>query len=320
MQLGCNTVLFSSVDLATALTHIAWAGYQHVELAAVAGMCEHVSPALDPAGVREVRRMLADHGLEATAMEAATTDRTRLEALFALAGDLGVPIVNVGSGGVTGDEESTRQAIAHIGELAGLAGRYGVRLAVKPHVGQAIYNGATALRLMDAVREPALGLNFDPSHLFRAGEEPQEVARRWGAHIITSHIRDCPHRGPGPSERSERGASARRAGADPGLAPGEVPRPRPYGPRGEPDFARQSPALPSTAQPAVGPGRPEEQVPGRGIVDIPATLRALDAIGYAGPLNLEVIGATEYPLSRAMGIAAEARGYLHRCLQELGKE
>ena len=273
MHLGCNTVLFSCVDLATALTHIGWAGYQHVELAAVAGMCEHVSPALDPAGVRAVRRMLADHGLEATAIEAATTDRTRLEALFGLAGDLGVPIVNVGSGGITGDEESTRQAIAHIRELAGLAGRYGVRLAVKPHVGQAIYNGATALRLMkefsltsayggDAVREPALGLNFDPSHLFRAGEEPQEIAQRWGAHIITSHVRDCPHRGPGP-------------------------------------------------------GRPEEQVPGRGIVDIPATLRALDAIGYAGPLNLEVIGATEYPLSRAMGIAAEARGYLHRCLQEL---
>ena len=262
MQLGCNTVLFSCGDLATALTHIAWAGYQHVELAAVAGMCEHVSPALDPAGVREVRRMLADHGLEATAMEAATTDRTRLEALFGLAGDLGVPIVNVGSGGITGDDESTRQAIAHIRELAGLAGRYGVRLAVKPHVGQAIYNGATALRLMDAVREPALGLNFDPSHLFRAGEEPQEVARRWGAHIITAHFRDCPHRGPGP-------------------------------------------------------GRPEEQIPGRGIVDIPATLRALDAIGYAGSLSLEVIGAREYELSRAMGIAAEARGYLHRCLQEL---
>ena len=262
MQLGCNTVLFSTVDLATALTHIAWAGYQHVELAAVAGMCEHVSPAFDPAGVREVRRMLADQGLEATAMEAATTDRTRLEALFGLAGELGVPVVNVGSGGITGDDESTRQAIAHIRELAGLAGRYGVRLAVKPHVGQAIYNGATALRLMDAVREPALGLNFDPSHLFRAGEEPQEIAQRWGAHIITAHFRDCPHRG-------------------------------------------------------QGPGRPEEQIPGRGIVDIPATLRALDAIGYAGPLNLEVIGATEYPLSRAMGIAAEARGYLHRCLQEL---
>lgn len=265
MQLGCNTVLFASTDLASALTHVAWAGYRYVELAAIKGMCEHVAPDLDSARRREVRQLVSDRGLEATAMEAATTDRERLERLFALAADLGIGIVNIGSGGTTGDEESTKQAIAHIGELARLAGQAGVRLAVKPHVGQAIYNGATALRLMEEVREPALGLNFDPSHLFRANEEPQEIARRWGARIITSHFRDCASR-----------------------------------------------------EQKVGP--PETQIPGRGIVDIPATLHALDEIGYAGPLNLEVIGAGAYELSRAMGIAAESRGYLHRCLQELGKE
>ena len=30
MQLGCNTVLFGSADLASALTYIAWAGYAYV--------------------------------------------------------------------------------------------------------------------------------------------------------------------------------------------------------------------------------------------------------------------------------------------------
>src|SRR5262245_23732902 len=263
MRLGCNTVLFGGADLATALTHLAWAGYRYVELAAIKGMCEHLRVDAGPAHVGEVRRLLADHGLEATAIEAATTDPARLEQILALAAELGVPIVHIGSGGVSGDEESARQAIAHIGELARLAGRYGVRLAVKPHVGQAIYNGATALRLIDEVRESALGLNFDPSHLFRANEEPQEVARRWGKHIVTSHFRDCASR-----------------------------------------------------EQKVGP--PDTQVPGRGIVVIPATLQALDEVGYAGPLNLEVIGAGNYPLSRAMGIAAESRGYLHRCLQEIG--
>ena len=263
MRLGCNTVLFGGTDLATALRHIAWAGYEYVELAAIKGMCEHVRPDLGSEHAREVRKLLAEYGLEATAMEAATTDHSRLDSLFGLAGELGVPIVNIGSGGATGDEESTRQAIAHIGELARLAGQHGVRLAVKPHVGQAIYNSATALRLMNEVREPALGLNFDPSHLYRAGEEPQEVARQWGTHIITSHFRDC-------ASREQR----------------------------------------------VGP--PETQIPGRGIVDLPATLHALHVAGYAGPLNLEVIGAGSYELARAMGIAAESRGYLHRCLQELG--
>ncbi len=265
MQLGCNTVVFGNSDLATALTHVAWAGYHFVELAAIAGMVEHISPAMSRHERADVREQLAHLGLTATAIEAATTDRARLELLFALANDLNIPIVNIGSGGASDDEESTAQAVAHIQDLAVLAGRHALRLAVKPHVGQAIYNAETALRLVSEVREPALGLNFDPSHLYRAGEEPQDVARRWAGYIVTSHFRDC-------LRREQR----------------------------------------------VGP--PDTQIPGRGSVAIPATLRALQETGYSGPLNLEVIGATGYPLSRAMGIAAEARGYLHRCLQEIALE
>lgn len=265
MQLGCNTVLFGGADLAGALTYIAWAGYAYVELAAIAGMAEHLSPSMGASERRSVQRLLADQGLTATAIEAATTDRDRLDSIFGLAGDLGVGIVNIGSGGVSGDEESTVRAIAHIGDLAALAGRHGLRLAVKPHVGQAIFNADTALRLVAEVRESALGLNFDPSHLYRAGEEPSEVARRWGRHIVTSHVRDC-------LSREQR----------------------------------------------VGP--PETQIPGRGSVDIPGTLLALKDSGFAGPLNLEVIGAGSYDVVRAMGVAAEGRGYLHRCLQELSAE
>ena len=211
-----------------------------------------------------MRRLLADHELTATAIEAATTDRGRLEAVFALAADLGVPIVNIGSGGKTGDEQSTIAAIDNIGVLARLAGENGIKLAVKPHVGQAIYNGATALRLIGEVSDPALGLNFDPSHLYRADEQPEDVALRWAGHIVTSHFRDC-------AGREQR----------------------------------------------VGP--PPTQIPGRGSVDLRATLLALGETGYSGPLNLEVIGAGDYPLSRAMGIAAESRGYLHRLFQELGQ-
>lgn len=264
MRVGCNTVLFASVDLATALEHVAYAGYEHVELAAIRGMCEHVNPGLGPNHVREVRGLLENSGLTATAMEAAATNRERLEKVFGLANELRVPIVNIGSGGESGDEESTKKSIANIAELAQLAGEHELRLAVKPHVGQAIYNGATALRLMDEVRESALGLNFDPSHLFRADEEPQEIAKKWGERILTSHFRDC--------------ASRERA---------------------------------------VGP--PENQIPGRGIVDIPATLKALKESSYNGPLNLEVIGAFDYTLPRAMSVAAESRGYLRRCLQEIGE-
>ncbi len=150
-------------------------------------------------------------------------------------------------------------------QLAETAGRYGVKLAMKPHVGAAVYNTETALRAWREIGSPHLGLNFDPSHLHRAGEDVAAAAQTFaqaGA-IAHSHFRDCP-------SRTER-----------------------------------------------GPGTPEQQVCGRGEVDLPSALRALASAGYQGPLSLEVIGARQYPLSRAMGVAAENRGYLNRCLQEL---
>ena len=260
MLLGMNTVVLAPTDLETALQHVAWAGYENVELAAIAGMCEHVSLDSDP---QQVKDLLAQNNLNVTAMEAATNDAERLKGLFALAAKIGIGIVNIGSGGVTGDENSTKSSINSMREFAIMAGDAGVLLAVKPHVGQAIYNAETGLRLMNEVTEKSIGLNFDPSHLARADENPAEVAPRWGDKIITSHFRDCPVRVPGP------------------------------------------------------PGTPDQQIPGRGALDLPEILQSLKTIGYAGPINLEVIGTFDYSLSRAMGVAAESRGYLRRCFQQL---
>lgn len=260
MLLGMNTVVFAMTDLETALQHVAWAGYENVELAAIAGMCEHVSLDSD---ARQVKDLLAQNNLNATAMEAATNDGERLKKLFALAAKIGIGIVNIGSGGKTGDEDSTKNSINLMREFAKMAEGAGVLLAVKPHVGQAIYNAETGLRLINEVTEKSLGLNFDPSHLARADENPAEVALRWAEKIITSHFRDCPVRVPGP------------------------------------------------------PGTPDQQIPGRGALDLPEILRSLKSINYNGPLNLEVIGTKEYSLPRGAMVAAESRGYLRRCLQQL---
>ena len=262
MLLGMNTVVLApAADLETALQHVAWAGFENVELAAIAGMCEHVS--LDTAP-QKVKDLLAQNNLNVTAMEAATNDGERLKGLFALAAKIGVGIINICSGGATGDEDSTKSAINLMREFALMAGDAGILLAVKPHVGQAIYNADTGLRLMNEVTEKSIGLNFDPSHLARADDNPAEVAPLWGDKIITSHFRDCPVRVPGP------------------------------------------------------PGTPDQQIPGRGALDLPEILQSLKNTGYAGPINLEVIGTAEYSLSRAMGVAAESRGYLRRCFQQLG--
>ena len=62
---------------------------------------------------------------------------------------------------------------------------------------------------------------------------------------------------------------------------------------------------------------PEEQIPGRGKIDFPKIIQSLKNVGYDKAIDLVMIGAFTYPLSKQMGIAAESRGYLNRCLQAL---
>jgi hypothetical protein len=40
--------------------------------------------------------------------------------------------------------------------------------------------------------------------------------------------------------------------------------------------------------------------------------------GFDGPLTVQIMGAQAYEPVRAVAVAAESRGYLNRCLQELG--
>ncbi len=69
------------------------------------------------------------------------------------------------------------------------------------------------------------------------------------------------------------------------------------------------------AGPGPSPGDPELQACGRGEIDLWGYCVVLAEAGYDGPVNLEVIGATEYPVERCAIIAAESYGYLNACLQ-----
>ncbi len=63
------------------------------------------------------------------------------------------------------------------------------------------------------------------------------------------------------------------------------------------------------------PGPPELQACGRGDIDLWGYCVVMAEAGYDGPVNLEVIGANEYPVERCAIIAAESYGYLNACLQ-----
>jgi sugar phosphate isomerase/epimerase len=144
-----------------------------------------------------------------------------------------------------------------------MAEKYGVTLCVKAHVGASIYNTPTTLKVMEAITSPAFGIDMDPSHIYRANEDPVAAITAVLPRVKHLHIRDCKGR-------------------------------------------------------QQGPGNPEDQANGRGDIDLVAFIRTLHQHGYAGPLNLEVIGAKEYSVEQCCIIAAEARGHMQACLQACG--
>jgi sugar phosphate isomerase/epimerase len=263
MKLGANSVLFGGFDMQTAFKHLAMAGYDGIELSAIDGMSEHLVLNRWRELAPEIKRLSKEYALELLAMEQPSQDATRMEMAFQAAVEIGVPIVNCGPGGKTGDEDSLQKAMDSLGNLAHMAERYGVTLCVKAHVGAAIYNTPTTLRIMSAISSPAFGIDMDPSHIYRAGENPVEAIAAVISRVKHVHIRDCKGR-------------------------------------------------------QAGPGKPELQANGRGDVDLVGYIRVLHQNGYAGPLDLEIIGAREYSLAQCAVIAAESRGHMQACLQACG--
>ncbi|HEX4298447.1 MAG TPA: sugar phosphate isomerase/epimerase [Devosia sp.] len=65
-----------------------------------------------------------------------------------------------------------------------------MRVALEPHPHRMMHNAAGMLRLIDAIKSPAIGLNLDPSHLFPMGELANMVAHEVGDRIFHTHISD----------------------------------------------------------------------------------------------------------------------------------
>ena len=263
MKLGANSVLFGGYDMETAFKHIAMAGYDGIEVSAIRNMSEHLVLDRWQEIAPKVKQLSRDYGLELLAMEQPSQDPAIMEQAFQAAVESGIPIVNCGPGGKTGDEATFQQTVDSLGKLSDMAEKYGVTLCVKAHVGACVYNTPTTLRLMEAVTSPAFGIDMDPSHIHRADENPVEAIAAVISRVKHVHIRDCKGR-------------------------------------------------------QHGPGKPEDQANGRGDIDLVGYIRVLHENGYAGPLDLEVIGAKEYSLEQCCTIAAETRGHMQACLQACG--
>ncbi|MCC7493447.1 MAG: sugar phosphate isomerase/epimerase [Fimbriimonadaceae bacterium] len=200
MKLGANSVLFGGHDLEVAFRCLAMAGYDGIELSAIDGMSQHLVLDRWPELVKPIQTYAATYGLALLAMEQPSQDLARMETAFQAAAEIGIPIVNCGPGGKTSEPETLQSSIDTLGKLADLAGKYGVTLCVKAHVGCSIWNTPTTLQAMAAITSPHFGIDMDPSHIHRAGENPVEALGAVVSRVKHVHIRDCKGREQGPGK------------------------------------------------------------------------------------------------------------------------
>jgi sugar phosphate isomerase/epimerase len=74
-------------------------------------------------------------------------------------------------------------------ERAKFAADHGVKIAIEMHPGFVVYNPETMLKLR-SIAGPALGCNYDPSHMFWQGIDPIAAIRILGDSIFHVHAKD----------------------------------------------------------------------------------------------------------------------------------
>lgn len=200
IKLGVNSVLFKRFSFREAAEAIKTCGYDGVEISAIEGMCEHLKLDRWKMHKTELLSIIEAYELSFLSSEVASRDRNRLLTAFEACAELGIPVANIGSGGKAGDEESFKEAMEIIAVSAADAESFGVTLCVKAHVGAAVHNTETTLRMVEIVNSKGLGVDMDPSHIHRAGENPAVELPKVLAAMKHIHIRDCLGMGPSPGE------------------------------------------------------------------------------------------------------------------------
>ena len=196
IKLGVNSVLYKAFSFAEAARAIKLAGYDGVEISAIHEMCEHLDVNNWQAQKNELIGVMEENELEFLSTEVGLTDRDRLSKAFEACAAIGIPVVNIGPGGVSDEAGALEKCIEMLNDRAELAASFGVTVCVKAHVGAAIYNTPTTLTAMENVGNPAFGIDMDPSHIWRAGENPAEALPPVISRVRLIHIRDCLGMGP----------------------------------------------------------------------------------------------------------------------------
>ena len=226
MRIGVVTVVFQDLPFEEMLDHVVEIGLSAVEIGTGGYPGSHHCP-VDELLESETKRQeyleaVTSRGLIISGFSchnnpvhpnreiAQEADRV-LRKTVRLASLMDVPVINCFSGlpaGAPGDKmpnwatcpwpphfleildyQWNEVAIPYWKEMARFGQDHGVKFAFEMHPGMLVYNVHTLLKLRDAAG-PAIGCNFDPSHLFWNGVDPVAAIRKLGDAIFHVHGKD----------------------------------------------------------------------------------------------------------------------------------
>jgi len=225
LRVGVFTPLLSQFSLEDVLQKLESLQIQTVELGTgnYPGDAHCRLSMLDnPGELAEFRKRLADRGCTISALSChgnalhpdsnrAKRDQEVSRKTVLLAEKLGVPVV-VDFSGCPGDSSSAKwpnwvtcpwppdyleilkwqweEVVApYWTSHAKFAAEHGVRIAIEMHPGFVVYSPETMLRLR-SITGPAVGCNYDPSHMFWQGIDPIAAIRVLGDAIFHVHAKD----------------------------------------------------------------------------------------------------------------------------------
>lgn len=226
MRIGVFTVLFQNLPFEEALDKSVAAGVNAVEIGSGGYPGNHHCPVDELLEDKEQRahylEAIQSRGLVLSALSchyeplhpdqaiAKESDEIFRKSVR-LAQLLNVPVVNVLSGLPAGSATDTQPnwvtcpwpnhftqildyqwnqvGIPYWRSAAEFAKQHGIKIGVEMHPGMLVYNVETLLRLREACG-PALGCNFDPSHLWWNGVDPVAAIRQLGEAIVHVHGKD----------------------------------------------------------------------------------------------------------------------------------
>ena len=196
-RLAATTTCYLPYSLEDALSGLADAGYRHVELAAIRGICEHVPLDADTKTLGRIQRLLNRCAITPVALSAHSNLMTEAGLADARRGldlceRLGIEIMNTAVSGAEDVAEDEALFLKHIGPLADLAAARGVTITLEVH-GTLTGNGQNLSRLIEKVDRPNVCINYDTANCeyytgTRALDDLPYALSRMGLCHLKDHI------------------------------------------------------------------------------------------------------------------------------------